>query len=168
MLRCSKSLPYIACSLKFPPPPLQNHHRTTTDFHFIYFLPYPTFTRQLPRQTIFGLRYSLKYSLTYPDRRNGPLSQHLDIPFLCTLEVRSSSAPSPAIKYLLSWDNYISGSSGFHSFSTSLLILTAMVCLRTLFVLLPVLSGRVYAAIGPTAVLQIGNNIVAPDGFSRT
>ena len=43
-----------------------------------------------------------------------------------------------------------------------------MVCLRTLFVLLPVLSGRVYAAIGPTALLQIGNNIVAPDGFSRT
>ena len=43
-----------------------------------------------------------------------------------------------------------------------------MVCLRTLFVLLPVLSGRVSAAIGPTAVLKIGNADVAPDGYRRT
>ena len=43
-----------------------------------------------------------------------------------------------------------------------------MVCLRTLFVLLPVLSGKVFAAIGPTAVLQIVNDVVAPDGFNRT
>ena len=43
-----------------------------------------------------------------------------------------------------------------------------MVCLPTLFVLLPALSGRAFAAIGPTAVLQIGNDIVAPDGYGRT
>ena len=43
-----------------------------------------------------------------------------------------------------------------------------MMWLRSLFVLLSVISGRVSAAIGPTAVLQIGNADVAPDGYGRT
>ena len=43
-----------------------------------------------------------------------------------------------------------------------------MVCLRSLFVIFSVISGSVFAAIGPTAVLQIGNGVVAPDGFSRS
>jgi iron transport multicopper oxidase len=43
-----------------------------------------------------------------------------------------------------------------------------MVCLRSLFVLLPVMSGRVFAAIGPTAVLEIQNAVIAPSGFDRT
>jgi hypothetical protein len=43
-----------------------------------------------------------------------------------------------------------------------------MVWLRSLIVLLPVMSGRVSAAIGPTAVLEIQNADVAPDGFTRT
>ncbi|KAF8259959.1 laccase 1A [Lactarius quietus] len=42
-----------------------------------------------------------------------------------------------------------------------------MVLLRSLFVPLSVLSGRVSAAIGPAAVLKITNDIVSPDGFSR-
>jgi hypothetical protein len=43
-----------------------------------------------------------------------------------------------------------------------------MVRLHSLFVLLSVMSGRVFAAIGPDAVLQIGNADVSPDGFNRT
>ena len=43
-----------------------------------------------------------------------------------------------------------------------------MVWLPSLFVLLSVIPGRVTAAIGPDAVLQITNAVVAPDGYSRT
>jgi iron transport multicopper oxidase len=42
-----------------------------------------------------------------------------------------------------------------------------MVWLRSLFVLLSVMSGRVSAAIGPKAVLRIENANVSPDGFTR-
>ncbi|KAF8259954.1 laccase [Lactarius quietus] len=42
-----------------------------------------------------------------------------------------------------------------------------MVLLRSLFALLSVVSGRVSAAIGPNAALQITNNVVSPDGFPR-
>jgi hypothetical protein len=43
-----------------------------------------------------------------------------------------------------------------------------MIRLHSLAVILAALLGKVSAAIGPTANLQIVNRIIAPDGFRRS
>ncbi|KAF8259957.1 Cupredoxin [Lactarius quietus] len=76
---------------------------------------------------------------------------------------------------LLIWVNHISGSPGLHPrlYSSPLSHLTAMVLLQSLFVLLSVILGRVSAQATESAVngldtvLQITNDVVSPDGFSR-
>ena len=43
-----------------------------------------------------------------------------------------------------------------------------MLRLYSLAVMLAALSGQVSAAIGPTAILPISNQIISPDGFRRS